>query len=319
MVLGGVTWFLMIVPLFGVMVFAATADTRRSSIIAFSWCERSEAPRSIQQHTTQVILYHKPANVVTTHANEDVLGRLNVYQDLVQRSRQNGEQENYNNHDGLPSNFPMGWHAVGRLDAATSGLLLLTNDGGLVHHVTNHLAVLTDNATTICSTVEKTYEALVMGHHPIESPLFSQFRQGGIELKEKHFTLPVQNVHVLCHPTASSTLVSLSLIEGRHRQIRLMFHACGSGVMRLKRTAIGLTLPSKHHSHAVAHHLTIDMVPNEGDWCVLSDHQISTSLGWKTRTWDENKSSIRANSRRNWKSKAASPSPPRPKRSHRRS
>ena len=49
------------------------------------------------------------------------------------------------------------WHACGRLDLNTSGLLLVTNDGLLVHHVTN------PDANAGLTKVTKTYRALCMG------------------------------------------------------------------------------------------------------------------------------------------------------------
>ena len=216
-----------------------------------------------------VILYHKPVDIVTTHAIDDVLGRLNVYQDLLLRCRSAATT--------LPPNFPSGWHSIGRLDAATSGLLLLTNDGGLVHHVTNHRA-----ASATDRPLKKTYEVLVMGYHAEESSMFDQFRQGGIDLGKNQLTLPVQDLHVLDHPTAKTTRLSLSIIEGRNRQIRRMFHSCGSGVMQLTRTAIG---------SSSSNCLTIDMVPMAGDWCILSDEITSSTLGWKPRSLQDFKAS----------------------------
>jgi pseudouridine synthase len=210
---------------------------------------------------TSVLVYHKPAKVVTTHAADDVHGRRNVFQDLMARSVRSNQPD-------LPLDFPHGWHAVGRLDADTTGLLLLTNDGGLVHRVTNKVALTDKNQ----ASVGKTYEALVMGYHANDCDMLHQFRTVGVDIGAKHggFTRPVENVQVLGHPTPKSTLVSLTIHEGRNRQIRRMFHACGSGVMKLQRTAVGSEL-------------TLSLVPNEGDWCILSDRQISSALQWTPR------------------------------------
>jgi pseudouridine synthase len=212
--------------------------------------------------STKVILYHKPVDIVTTHAPDDVLGRSNVFQDLLDRSR--------SNHTPLPTNFPSGWHSIGRLDAATSGLLLLTNDGGLVHHVTNHRA-----ASATDRPLKKTYEVVAMGYHDEDSRMFDLFRQGGIDIGNNQSTLPVQDLHVLDHPTAKTTRLSLTIIEGRNRQIRRMFHSCGSGVIRLSRTAIGSTSSNQ---------LKLDLVPTAGDWYILSDETILSTLGWKPQT-----------------------------------
>ena len=264
-------------PLFHAMVILLSiADASMAFHVMRSVNAPSPRTKLFEQTSTMVILYHKPIDVVTTHASDDVLGRLNVYQDMMQRSR--GSVPN-----PIPQNFPSRWHSMGRLDAATSGVLLLTNDGGLVHHVTNHRAAsLTDRP------LKKTYEVLVMGCHTADSPIFDQFRQGGIDLGNNQLTLPVQDLYVLDHPTAKTTRLSMSLIEGRNRQIRRMFHSCGSGVMRLTRTSIG----------SAPNCLTIDMVPMAGDWCLLSDETIALALGWKTRTIDEFKASVQASPKR---------------------
>lgn len=201
-----------------------------------------------------MILYNKPADVVTTHAVEDVLGRKNVFQDIMSRP----SQQNV-----LPAGFPQGWHAVGRLDADTTGLLLLTNDGGLVHHVTNRVASSAKIPT------EKRYEAIIMGHYEDDCEMFEQFRSVGVDIGGKNGgrTLPVQQIHAVGHPNHKSTIVSIALVEGKNRQIRRMFHSSGSGVMRLTRTAIG-------------DELTLSMVPNEGDWCILRNEQIISALHW---------------------------------------
>lgn len=230
------------------------------SLSSFNFPAAQQQQRRIlaeqRQRRTCVIAYHKPANVVTTHAPEDVLGRYNVFQDLLKRS------------DSLPLDFPKDWHAIGRLDAETTGLLLLTNDGGLVHHATNKNA-----STAVSKPLEKTYEALIMGYHENDSDMLQIFRTEGVDIGAKYGgrTSPVQRVQVLGHPSHKSTLVSLTIVEGKNRQVRRMFHASGSGVVQLKRTAMGsgLTLEAA--------------APNEGDWSALSDEQIVSALHWTPR------------------------------------
>lgn len=227
---------------------------------------RVSSPIDSWQKSTRVILYHKPPNVVSTHAETDVLGRNNVFQDLLMGAQKSGPQ--------LPVDFPSQWHAVGRLDADTTGLLLLTNDGGLVHHVTNKHAVTATSAPAI----EKTYHALIMGYHNNDCDMLRKLRDEGVDIGTKYGgqTLPVHRVSVLDNPTAKSTMVSITILEGKNRQIRRMFHCLGSGVMKLTRTSLGC-----------GQQLTLETVPNEGDWRILTDEQVQSTLHWMPNILEE--------------------------------
>mmetsp|Transcript_18923 Transcript_18923/g.28022 ORF Transcript_18923/g.28022 Transcript_18923/m.28022 type:complete len:267 (+) Transcript_18923:111-911(+) len=202
---------------------------------------------------TKVIIFHKPPNVVTSHQSQDE--RLTVYEELQHRISQSSTFEEAT---GIQSKL----HAIGRLDVDTTGLILLTNDGGLVHHVTN--------PTSGKSSITKTYEALIMGCHTdqtLESLLVE-----GIALGPKYggMTQAVDHLEIISHPTPKSTIVSLTIREGKNRQIRRMFHAIGSGVMKLKRTHVGkLSLEG--------------MVPEEGQWKLLSNAEIQDYLEWEPR------------------------------------
>jgi pseudouridine synthase len=157
-------------------------------------------------------------------------------------------------------------HAIGRLDTDTTGMLLLTNDGRLVHHVTNrHASGTTDKA------IAKKYQAVIMGHHTNDDAIFEQLRNEGVDIGEKYGgqTLPVDDVSVLDHPTRKSTRVSLTICEGKNRQIRRMFHALGSGVIKLKRVCIGDNL----HLGEL----------QEGQWRILSDDEVFKSLAYEPR------------------------------------
>ena len=145
------------------------------------------------------VLLHKPAGVVTTA--HDPQGRRTVV-DLVEH--------------------PARVVPVGRLDADTTGALLLTNDGELAHRLAHPRY-----------EVEKVYEAEVEGE-PSEAAL-EQLRSG-IELDDG--------------PTAAAqarmlgpTRVELSLHEGRKHQVKRMLAAVGHPVTRLHRSRYaGLTL-----------------------------------------------------------------------------
>jgi pseudouridine synthase len=219
---------------------------------------------------TVVLIYNKPANVVTTHTRDDPLGRSNVYDEILsmkgfctsQKDRVNAALT-FEQATGIESKL----QSIGRLDADTSGLLLLTNDGGLVHHVTNSDA----KSASECGPVAKTYQALVMGHYESSSSMLQTIQNDGVDIGAKYggMTRPVEDLVVLGHPTAKSTLVSLTLTQGKNRQVRRMFHALGSGVIKLKRVRIGKTL-------------TLEGL-EEGEWRVLSANEVMEGLHWRPR------------------------------------
>lgn len=146
-------------------------------------------------------LLNKPAGVVSTAS--DPQGRPTVV-DLVPPE---------------PRVFP-----VGRLDADTEGLLLLTNDGDLAFRLT-HPSV----------GVEKAYLAKVEG---TPSPAALRRLREGVELDDG-LTSPAR---VALTPP---DLLRLVIHEGRNRQVRRMCETVGHPVVRLARFRIGpLTDPS---------------------------------------------------------------------------
>lgn len=140
-------------------------------------------------------LLNKPQGVVTTA--RDPQGRPTVV-DLVPIE---------------PRVFP-----VGRLDADTEGLLVLTNDGDLTHHLTHP-----------SFGVEKEYLALVEGR-PSAAAL-RRLREGvelddGVTAPARASLVPPQTIKLAIH-------------EGRNRQVRRMCAAVGHPVVRLVRTRVG--------------------------------------------------------------------------------
>jgi 23S rRNA pseudouridine2605 synthase len=107
---------------------------------------------------------------------------------------------------------------VGRLDADTEGLLLLTNDGDLSHRLTHP-----------SFGVEKEYLAEVEGE-PSRAAL--RRLRDGIELDDGP-TAPAKASLV------APNVVKLTIHEGRNRQVRRMCEAVGHPVTRLVRTRIG--------------------------------------------------------------------------------
>jgi 23S rRNA pseudouridine2605 synthase len=142
------------------------------------------------------VLLHKPAGVVTTA--RDPQGRKTVVQ-LVPHT---------------PRVVP-----VGRLDADTTGALLLTNDGPLAHRLAHPRY-----------GVEKVYEAEVEGV-PGEDAL--RALREGVALDDGR-TAPAR-ARVLRRGTRSSIL-ELTLHEGRKHQVKRMCKAVGHPVLRLYRS-----------------------------------------------------------------------------------
>lgn len=140
-------------------------------------------------------LLHKPAGVVSTAS--DTHGRPTVVS-LVPDD---------------PRVFP-----VGRLDAETEGLILVTNDGDLTYRLTHP-----------SFGVDKEYLAEVEGE-PSRGAL--RRLRDGIELDDG-MTAPAQA------SLLAPNLVRLVIHEGRNRQVRRMCEAVGHPVTRLVRTRIG--------------------------------------------------------------------------------
>jgi 23S rRNA pseudouridine2605 synthase len=108
---------------------------------------------------------------------------------------------------------------VGRLDRDTEGLLLLTNDGDLAHHLTHP-----------SKGIEKEYLAEVSGG-AVAAGRLRQLREG-IELDDGP-TAPAKATQ------PSPGVVRITIHEGRNRQVRRMFDAIGHPVTRLVRVRIG--------------------------------------------------------------------------------
>ncbi len=109
-------------------------------------------------------------------------------------------------------------YPVGRLDADTEGLLLLTNDGELTHRLTHP-----------SFGVDKEYLAEVVGEPSRGS--IRRLREG-IELEDG----PAAPAKV---SALAPNLLRITIHEGRNRQVRRMCEAIGHPVLRLVRTRIG--------------------------------------------------------------------------------
>ncbi|WP_323098435.1 pseudouridine synthase [Intrasporangium sp. YIM S08009] len=146
------------------------------------------------------LAFNKPKGVVTTMSDD--LGRVSLA-DYV------GNREERLFH-------------VGRLDADTEGLLLLTNDGDLAHRL-QHPAY----------GVLKTYLATVRG--PVARDVGKRLREG-VELEDGPVT--VDSFKIVDHQPGRA-LIEVVLHEGRKHVVRRMLEAVGHPVLELVRTEVG--------------------------------------------------------------------------------
>ena len=131
-------------------------------------------------------------------------------------------------YDLLPPRFRMRnplLSSVGRLDRDTSGLLLMTDDGALLHRITSPKAAL-----------PKVYEATLA--NDLRGDEAAIFASGTLLLESE--TQPLAPAQL---STIEARKARISTIEGRYHQVRRMFAAVGNHVLTLQRISIGgLTL-----------------------------------------------------------------------------
>jgi 23S rRNA pseudouridine2605 synthase len=150
--------------------------------------------------THRYLMLHKPVGVITTLSDPE--GRRTIRDMLPPGGRL----------------FP-----VGRLDADTSGLLIVTNDGDLAHHLMHPRYGLT-----------KFYRVL-LERAPDEGQL--KRLATGVEFEPGVRSAPARVR--LRDPIPRGAVIEIALHEGRHRQVRRMCEAVGLTVLGLHRWAYG--------------------------------------------------------------------------------
>lgn len=156
--------------------------------------------KPVQAASKIYLMMNKPRGIVTTASDER--GRDTVY-------------------DLLDKNLP--WVApVGRLDKASEGILLLTNDSEWAARVTDPR-----------SHLKKTYHVQVAS--VIDDQLLGRISAGVMSRNEE---LRVASVKPL-RAGAKNAWLEIELDEGKNRQIRRVFEELGIEVLRLVRVAIG--------------------------------------------------------------------------------
>lgn len=170
-----------------------------------------------------VVLLNKPLGMTCSHKEDGAL----VYDILPDRWRQR---------DPAIS-------TIGRLDKQTSGLLLLTDDGDLLHRVISPKR-----------HVKKTYRAKLA--RPLNGTEAALFASGQLMLEGEDKPLTPAELEMV-----SETEALLSVTEGRYHQVRRMFAAIGNHVEDLHRERLGgLSLPD-------------GMAP--GQWRLLKEDEIA--------------------------------------------
>ena len=192
----------------------------------------------VHAEQTLTIALHKPAGFVSTrsdpHAHDTIF-------------------------DLLPAKFPRLFN-IGRLDAQSEGLLLLTNDGDLAQRLTHPRF-----------KIEKEYEVMLD-------------RQWNNEITQKLLRgifLDGQRAQIARLRSIGQTRVRVVLRQGINQQIRRMFYAVGYEVKRLMRVRIG--------------NLRLGDLPR-GQWRALSKSELADLKTIKTNREDvkASKSSLRA-------------------------
>ncbi|MEB3312742.1 MAG: pseudouridine synthase [Cyanobacteriota bacterium] len=159
--------------------------------------------RPEQRPKSHYLVLHKPLGMVSTcHDPEGRPTILEVLPDHLQ---------------------DLGLHPVGRLDAYSTGALLITNDGDFTYRLTHPK-----------HDIAKVYRVRLEGS---PSPQALAAWQRGIDLNGR-LTRPAQ-VKRIGQPDAYTSVLEITLWEGRNRQIRRMAAAFGYRVISLHRLAVG--------------------------------------------------------------------------------
>lgn len=148
-------------------------------------------------------MMHKPAGILSATVDEVHPTAL----DLLANEPLNNEPLN-------------GLHIAGRLDRATTGLLIVTDDGKWSRHLTEPQ-----------QKIPKTY--LVETAYPLSPDTEQRFQQGIYFAYENVTTSPASVQRV------TDTQSRLTIYEGRYHQVKRMFAAVGNRVVNLHRESMG--------------------------------------------------------------------------------
>ncbi|MBQ6733580.1 MAG: rRNA pseudouridine synthase [Lachnospiraceae bacterium] len=158
--------------------------------------------KKLEYSKQRYIMLNKPAGVVS--ATKDGLSKTVI---------------------GLLKNVPVrGLSPAGRLDKDTEGLLLLTDDGPLIHQL-----------IAPSKKVDKRYEVHLKSALSDEA---LRRLEEGVEIGDETKTLPAR-ARRLPEDEKGCPVIELIIHEGRFHQIKRMLHAVGNEVVYLKRLSMG--------------------------------------------------------------------------------
>lgn len=156
----------------------------------------------LQYSKQRYIMLNKPAGVIS--ATKDGLSKTVI---------------------GLLKNVPVkGLSPAGRLDKDTEGLLLLTDDGPLIHHL-----------IAPSHKIDKRYEVHL--REALSEEAARQLEEG-VEIGDETKTLPARIVRRPADEKGQE-VIELIIHEGRFHQVKRMLHAVGNEVTYLKRLSMG--------------------------------------------------------------------------------
>lgn len=167
------------------------------------------------------IMLHKPEDMICSNIDELHPSILNLVD--------------------IPRAFEL--NIAGRLDADTTGLVLLSDNGQWTHKITS--------PKQLC---EKVYRVVLKDD--ITTDMVTQLEQG-VQLNNENEPTKPAVVNVI-----TKRQVELTICEGKYHQVKRMFAAVGNKVLELHRQRIG--------------GINLDETLNEGDWRYLTDEEVDS-------------------------------------------
>jgi len=166
-------------------------------------------------------IIHKPYGFLSQFITNQALGRKKLLGEL---------------HD-----FPEGTMSIGRLDATSEGLLLLTTDGKVSAHITGRKVEKEYYAQVDGEITEEAIEKLKKGVEiSIEGKKYTTKPGRAFKIETPNFPNRTQKIRDDRH--GPTTWVAIIINEGKFRQVRKMTAAVGFPTLRLVRVRVGTIL-----------------------------------------------------------------------------